>query len=103
MRTSAIGLIIALAIIPGAALAQTGAPSAEQGAPPAAPSAAAPAPPPGAVTREEFVQRRADAAGRLFDQIDTNHLGYITRAQLRAWMSARRRGPASTAAPSDQQ
>jgi hypothetical protein len=31
-------------------------------------------------------------AGRLFDQIDTNHTGYITRAQLRAFVCARRGG-----------
>jgi hypothetical protein len=102
MRASAISLIIALAITPAFAFAQGASPPAETGAPPGAseapPSGASAAPPPGAITREEFVQRRTEAAGRLFDKIDTNHLGYITRAQLRAWVAAHRRG-----APPEQQ
>jgi hypothetical protein len=89
MRLSAIGLVIALTLVPGAAFAQA-PPPAGPGAPP--PSASNPPPPPGAITREQFVQQRAEAAGRLFDAIDTNHLGYITRAQLRAWAAQRRAG-----------
>jgi hypothetical protein len=109
MRTSAIGLVIALVLIPVAAFAQAGPPGGpggppppqDQGAPPPPgaqggpppPGAQGAPPPPGAISREQFVQQRAAAAGRLFDQIDTNHLGYITRAQLRAWMAERRGGP----------
>jgi hypothetical protein len=59
-----------VALLPLAALAQT-----------------APAPP-GAMTREQFVQRAADMAGRRFDEIDTSHAGVITRDQLRAWRQA---------------
>jgi hypothetical protein len=100
MRTSAIGLVIALVLIPAAAFAQAGPPGGpggppppqDQGAPPPPGAQGAP-PPPGAISREQFIQQRAAAAGRLFDQIDTNHLGYITRAQLRAWMAERRGRP----------
>jgi hypothetical protein len=104
MRTSAIGLVIALALIPTAAFAQYGPPGGQSGPPPgeAGPPSGGPggpppgpsggAAPPGAITREQFVQRRAEAAGRQFDEIDVNHLGYITRAQLRAWMGQRRGG-----------
>ncbi len=51
------------------------------------------APPPGGfgaggITRDQFVQRAAEAAGRRFDAIDTSHAGVITRAQIRAWHDA---------------
>jgi hypothetical protein len=50
------------------------------------------------ISREAFVQQRAEAAGRLFDEIDTSRTGLITRAQLRAYQAERRgqspaRGP----------
>jgi hypothetical protein len=94
MRAVAIGFVIAVALAPASAFAQAGPPPAESGPPPGAS-----APPPGAITRDEFVQRRAEAAGRLFDKIDTNHEGYVTRAQLRAWNAAHRRGPPVGAGP----
>ncbi len=37
------------------------------------------------ITRDQFVQRRAEMAGRQFDAIDTNHAGTITRDQIRAF------------------
>ena len=37
------------------------------------------------ITRDQFIQRAADMAGRRFDAIDTGHTGTITRAQLRAF------------------
>jgi hypothetical protein len=40
------------------------------------------------ITREEFVQRAAQMAGRRFDMIDTAHTGTVTMAQLRAWREA---------------
>ena len=40
------------------------------------------------ITRDEFVQRAAEMAGRRFDEIDTTHAGVITRDQLRAWRQA---------------
>lgn len=72
MRAAAIAFIIVLALAPSLAFAQAAGP--------------------GAISRDQFVQQRADAAGRLFDQIDTNHTGYITRAQLRAYLRGRRGG-----------
>jgi hypothetical protein len=59
------------------------------------------------ITREQFVQnamQRATRAGRnpqvaaqragsVFDQIDVNHVGAVTREQIRAWREARRAAP----------
>ena len=41
------------------------------------------------ITRDQYVQRAADMAGRRFDQIDTAHAGVITRDQIRAFRQAR--------------
>jgi hypothetical protein len=87
MRAAAIALVSTLTFIPGPVFAQAGPPSGGPGGPPA--QASSP-PPPGAITREEFVQQRAESAGRLFDEIDTSHQGYITRAQLRSFIAQRR-------------
>jgi len=107
MRAAAIYFVIALALAPSLAFAQAaspgGAPPGQTGgAPPSGPKAS---PPPGAISRDQFIQQRAEAAGRLFDRIDTNHTGYITRAQLRAFMRARRGGgpqPGPAGPPSQQ-
>jgi hypothetical protein len=96
MRAPALALVIALGLVPAAAFAQAGPPG---GPPPGTPEAAPPGgpggppPPPGAITREQFIARAEAAAARRFDEIDTNHFGYITRAQLRAFNAAQRRGP----------
>lgn len=59
------------------------------------------------ITRDQFVQsamQRATRAGRnpqvaaqragsLFDQIDANHVGAVTREQIRAWRQTRRGAP----------
>jgi hypothetical protein len=112
MRAAAIGLVIVLAFAPSVAFAQAaspgGSPPGETGGPPPSgpagppPGGGAP-PPPGAISRDQFIQQRAEAAGRLFDQIDTNHTGYITRAQLRAYMRARRAGGPPPGGPPSQQ
>jgi hypothetical protein len=105
MRTAAICFVIALALAPSLAFAQAaspgGAPPSETGGPP--PGGPKAPPPPGAISRDQFVQQRAEAAGRLFDRIDTNHTGYITRAQLRAYMAARRGGGRPAGGPPSQQ
>jgi hypothetical protein len=101
MPTAAICFVIALALAPSLAFAQAaspaGAPPSETGGPP--PGGPKASPPPGAISRDQFIQRRAEAAGRLFDQIDTNHTGYITGAQLRAFMLAHRPAPAPGGPP----
>jgi hypothetical protein len=106
MRAAAIGFVIALALAPSAAFAQAAAPG---GPPPSGPGGPPPGggapPPPGAFTRDQFIQQRAEQAGQVFDRIDTDHKGYITRAQLRAFMRARRGGgpPPGPAGPPSQQ
>ncbi len=86
MRSAAIALILALSLPLGAALAQSppaGAPAPEA----APPSAAPPSLPRGAVTRDQYIQR----AGTLFDQMDTDHDGVLTREERRAWHAQHRR------------
>jgi hypothetical protein len=82
MRAAAIGFVVCLALVPGSVFAQAGPPS-DTGPPP-----------PGAISREQYIataqQRAAQQAGARFDQIDVNHTGYITRAQIRAFTAARR-------------
>jgi len=48
------------------------------------------------ITRDEYVQHAAEAAGKRFDMIDTAHTGTLTREQLRSWvMEHRHVSPAS--------
>jgi hypothetical protein len=101
MRAVAIGFALALALAPGSVFAQAGPPSGTGGPPPSA-GAGGP-PPPGAISREQYIdqaqQRAAKLAGARFDQIDVNHTGYITRAQIRAFAAARRGGAAGGPPP----
>lgn len=89
MRSTAIGLIIALSLAPGAVLAQ-GTPPSESASPPSAgaPTPAAPLPR-GAISRDQFIQNAEQRAGQraatLFDQMDTDHDGILTREERRAW------------------
>ncbi len=78
-------LATALALGPLAALAQ---PATAPAAPTATPQTNITANTP--MTREQFVARAADRAGRMFDEIDVNHTGSITRAQVREWIHAHR-------------
>jgi hypothetical protein len=66
-----------------------------------------PSPQADVITRNQFVQRAvqratrqnrspqlaAQRAGAVFDQIDVNHVGAVTREQIRAWREAHRRAP----------
>jgi hypothetical protein len=55
------------------------------------------------ITRDQFIQRAAQAAARRFDMIDTTHSGVITRQQLTAWTTAHRlSAPPPGADPSEQ-
>jgi hypothetical protein len=108
MRAAAIAFVFALALAPSLAFAQAtppagpgGPPPGDQGAaPPGGPAGPAPSgpgglpagAPSGAISRDQFIELRAQAAGRLFDEIDTDHKGYITREQMRAYIRARRGG-----------
>ncbi len=78
---SPIGLVLALALIPWVAFAQAG-------------------PPLGVISRDQYVQRAAVAASQRFDAIDTNHTGYITREQIRAYVMQRRGASAGCEGPS---
>jgi hypothetical protein len=67
------------------------------------------------ITRDQFIQnamRRAtranrnpqvaaQRAGTVFDQIDVNHVGAVTREQIRAWREARRNGSNANQPPSE--
>jgi hypothetical protein len=61
--------------------------------------AASAVPGPGAVTREQYIQRAqeraAQRAGARFDQMDADHDGVLDRAERRTWRSqhARRLAP----------
>lgn len=44
------------------------------------------------ITREQYVQHAAEAAGRRFDMIDSNHAGVLTREQLRTWAQQHHHG-----------
>ena len=93
MPTAAICFVIALALAPSLAFAQAASPGGPGPSGPAGqPPGGGAAPPPGAISRDQFIQQRAEAAGRLFDRIDTNHTGYITKAQLRSFARGRRGG-----------
>ena len=90
MRRIVCSLIIAM--VPLTAMAQQ-APAADS-----TPAVAAPAAKPprhtdagGPITRDAYVKRAADAAGKRFDAIDVEHKGVLTRAQIRAWHQAHHR------------
>jgi hypothetical protein len=78
------------------------------GMPPEAEAAPGPlSPQSDVITRAQFVERAeqratklnrnpqvaAQRAGAVFDQIDVNHVGAVTREQIRAWREAHRRAP----------
>ena len=87
MRRIVCSLIIAL--VPLSAMAQP-APAAN---PPAATAPAKPAhrtEAAGPITRDAYVRRAADAAGKRFDAMDVNHKGVLTRAEIKAWHQGRK-------------
>jgi len=84
MRPASLTLAAALAavLISSAALAQTSPPA---GSPPAATSAAGGAP---GMTRDEYVRRATERAGKHFDRMDTNHNGILEQSEIDAWKAA---------------
>jgi hypothetical protein len=126
MRVMAVALSLALSMLSGAALAQSGppgppppesgAPPPQSGPPPGPPPQSGPPPQRGSITRDQYIQnavqrannRHADPqlaaqrAGARFDQIDTGHAGVLTRSQMRAWRAGHSR-PAGPGQPSPAQ
>src|SRR5271166_3833668 len=95
MRSTVITAFFALSLLPATTLAQTSPQAAA--APPSTPSASpqtseksAPSSP-GGITREQYIQRIEERAGRRaaaqFDQMDTDHNGVLEPAEIRAWRS----------------
>ncbi len=70
---------VLLAAAPLAALAQPATAPATSGAPATASET---------MTRDQFLARATDRAGRMFDAIDVNHTGSVTGEQVRAYMHA---------------
>jgi hypothetical protein len=88
MRSTIISALLALSLLPATALAQ-GNPqtAAAESSPSASPTPSAT----GGITREQYMHRAQDRAGRRaaarFDQMDTDHDGVLDRAEIRAWRS----------------
>jgi len=102
MRRILCSLIIAL--VPLSAMAQPAIPNAT--APIGAPNTALATPRPaahpadaaaGTITRDAYVRRASDAAGKRFDAMDVTHKGTLSRAEIKAWRQAHRRNPTPAA------
>ena len=95
MRSTVIALF-ALSLLPATAFAQTD----QQAAAPPAATAASPTPArSGGLTREQYIQRAQERAGRRaaaqFDAMDFDHDGVLEPAEIRAWRSQHPRGAAA--------
>src|SRR5262245_16575861 len=105
MRWTLMLLLLGLPLLPATAQAQANPQTAAiESAPPASTPATVGA---GGVTREQFLQRAQERAGRRagarFDQMDANHDGFLDRAELSAWRSQHpRRAAAPPAQPAAQ-
>lgn len=96
MRATLSAALVALALLPAAALAQTNPQTANADTS----ATAAPEPPrSGGITREQFIQRAQERAARRaaaqFDRIDTDHDGVLEPAEMRAWRTQHPRGGGS--------
>jgi hypothetical protein len=92
MRSTIIGALFGLSLLPAAALAQTGPQTAAvESTAPAAATPSAGAPLSGSITREQYLQRAqqraAQRAAAHFDEMDANHDGVLDRGEIRAWRS----------------
>jgi hypothetical protein len=105
MRSTLTAALIAVFLLPAAAMAQTATQTAAvdnaTAVPPGAASLA------GDITRDQFIQRAKDRAGQRaatrFDQMDTNHNGVLDRDEIRAWRSQHsRRAAAQLSQPAGQ-
>ncbi|MBV9861266.1 MAG: hypothetical protein JO267_03870 [Alphaproteobacteria bacterium] len=109
MRASAIPLLLsACLILPVAGIAQTLRPGTPPPAPAPAPAAPGTATPGGGITRDEYIQRAQERAGRAagtrFDEMDANHDGVLTPDEIRAYRATHPRGRRgrSSSSPSEQ-
>jgi hypothetical protein len=111
MPSTLTAALIALFLLPAAAMAQTATQTAAVDN--AAPAASAPAvgssmnSSTGGITRDQFIQRAKDRAAQRatarFDQIDANHDGILGRDEVRAWRTQHpRRAAAQPAQPTPQ-
>ncbi len=84
-----------------------GPPPESGGPPPGARPPSGPPPQGDGITRDQYIQRAvqratnlqrdpqraAQRAGAVFDQMDVNHTGVVTREEMRAWRAAHQRPP----------
>jgi|SRR5215469_6249118 len=100
MRSIFPAALIALFLLPAAAMAQTAMQTAAVDNAPSAPAVGSSAnSPTSGITRDQFIQRAKDrsaqrAAAR-FDQMDANHDGILGRDEIRAWQTEHPRRPRS--------
>ena len=91
MRSTLFAALIAVFLLPAAAMAQTTTQTAAVDSATPAPAAPAAASPAGGITRDQFIQRSKDRAGQRaaarFDQMDADHNGVLDRDEIRAWRS----------------
>jgi hypothetical protein len=106
MRSTLIGALIGLFLLPAAGFAQSAPQTAALDSAAAPPPATAPATS-GGLTRDQFIQRAKDRAGQRaaarFDQMDANHDGVLDRAEMGAWRSAHPRRSRNQPEPPAQQ
>ena len=85
MRLPVLAMLLALAA-PAAAFAQAAGPADPRG-----------------ISRDQFIerqkQRAAERAAAIFNEIDTNHDGFIDREEMRAWRASRRARSGGGATP----
>jgi hypothetical protein len=100
MRSIFPAALIALFLLPAAAMAQTATQTAAVDNAPSTPAVGSSAnSPTGGIARDQFIQRATDRAGQRaaarFDQMDANHDGVLGRDEIRAWRSEHPRRPRS--------
>jgi hypothetical protein len=98
-----LALAALLLLASGPAFAQGTSSTAPDTAPVMAPAASGTAAPaatrPRGMTRDQFIQRVTENAGRHFDEMDANHDGVLEPSELRAWRQAH--AMATPAAPAN--
>ena len=100
MRSTLAAAILALALTPAWANAQTSPSAPPAPAAPAADATTSGKPAATGITREQYIERAKDRAAQRaaarFDRLDANHDGVLDSAEMRAW---RRDHPRQAKAP----